>query len=127
MVSTKSEAFRVAGVDNSLSRITKQEIKFFVPENLQDQIELDMEVYFSTANESKSFTGTVYRVSPEINPDTRSITVQAKVDDSISLSNKSTIRVTLKSETLTYKVPTASIYNKGERKIVYYKKDNGKL
>ena len=127
MVSPKGEAFRVAWVDNSLSRITKQEIKFFVPESLQDQIELDMQVYFSTANESKSFTGTVYRISPEIDPDTRSITVQAKVDESIVLSNKSSIRVALKSETLTYRVPTSSIYNKWERKIMYYKKDNGKL
>ena len=127
MVSPKGEAFRVAWVDNSLSRITKQEIKFFVPESLQDQIELDMQVYFSTANESKSFTGIVYRISPEIDPDTRSITVQAKVDESIVLSNKSSIRVALKSETLTYRVPTSSIYNKWERKIMYYKKDNGKL
>ena len=51
----------------------------------------------------------------------------SKVDDSISLSNKSSLRVTFKSETLTYKIPTSSIYNKNERKIVYYKKDNGKL
>ena len=127
MLSPMNEAFRVAQVDNSLSRITKQEVKFFVPENLQNQIELGQEVYFSTANESQSFVGTVYRISPEIDPDTRSITVQAKVDDSIELSNKSSIRVALKSETLSYRIPTSSIYNKDERKIVYYKKDNGKL
>jgi len=56
MVSPKNEAFRITGVDNSLSRVTKQEIKFYVPENLQDQIESGQEVYFSTANESKSFS-----------------------------------------------------------------------
>jgi len=85
------------------------------------------EVYFSASDEAKSFSGTIYRISPEIDPTTRAITVQAKVDDSISLSNKSSLRVTFKSETLTYKIPTSSIYNKNERKIVYYKKDNGKL
>lgn len=127
MVSPKNEAFRITGVDNSLSRITKQEIKFYVPENLQDQIESGQEVYFSTANESKSFSGTIYRISSEIDSVTRSITVQAKVDDSIRISNESSIRVTLESETLTYRVPTSSIYNKWERKIMYYKKDNGKL
>lgn len=127
MVSPKKEAFRITGVDNSLSRVTKQEIKFYVPENLQDQIESGQEIYFSTANESKSFSGTIYRISSEIDPVTRSITVQAKVDDSIKISNESSIRVTLESETLTYRVPTSSIYNKGERKIMYYKKDNGKL
>ncbi len=127
MVSPKNEAFRITGVDNSLSRVTKQEIKFYVPENLQDQIESGQEIYFSTANESKSFSWTIYRISSEIDPATRSITVQAKVDESIKISNESSIRVTLESETLTYRVPTSSIYNKGERKIMYYKKDNGKL
>jgi len=127
MISPSMEAFRVAWVDNSLSRITKKEIKFYVPENLAGQIEMWQEVYFSASDEAKSFTGTIYRISPEIDPATRAITVQAKVDDSLTLSNKSSLRVTFKSETLTYKVPTSSIYNKDERKIVYYKKDNGKL
>lgn len=127
MISPKAEAFRVAGVDNSLSRITKKEVKFYVPESLQDQIILGQEIYFSASDEAKSFTGTVYRISPEIDAQTRSITVQAKVDDSIDLSNKSSLRIMLQTQSLIYKIPTASIYNKNERKIVYYKKDNGKL
>ena len=127
MISPNQESFRVAWVDNSLSRITKKEIKFYVPENLQDQIQMGQEVYFSAGDQQKSFTGSVYRISPEIDPDNRAITVQAKVDDSISLPNKSSLRVALESETLTYKIPTSSIYNKDERKIMYYKKDNGKL
>lgn len=127
MISPSMEAFRVAWVDNSLSRITKKEIQFYVPENLAGQIEMWQEVYFSASDEAKSFTGSIYRISPEIDPATRAITVQAKVDDSLTLSNKSSLRVTFTSETLTYKIPTSSIYNKDERKIVYYKKDNGKL
>jgi hypothetical protein len=79
------------------------------------------------SDEAKSFTGTIYRISPEIDPTTRAITVQAKVNDNLSFSNKSSLRVTFTSHTLTYQIPTSSIYNKGERKIVYYKKDNGKL
>ena len=88
---------------------------------------MGQEIYFSAGDQQKSFTGSVYRISPEIDPATRAVTVQAKVNDGLSLSNKSSLRVTFKSETLTYKIPTSSIYNKDERKIVYYKKDNGKL
>ena len=127
MVSPVWEAFRIAWVDNSLSRITKKEIQFFVPESLQDQIQMDQEIYFSTSDESQSFTGTVYRISPEIDPDTRAITIQAKVSDDIQISNKTSLRVALESRSLNYRIPSASIYNKDERKIVYYKKDNGKL
>lgn len=127
MISPKAEAFRVAWVDNTLSRITKKEVKFYVPESLQDQIALGQEIYFSASDEAKLFSWTVYRISPEIDPETRAITVQAKVDDALSISNKSSLRVTLKTESLSYKIPTASIYNKAERTILYYKKENGKL
>lgn len=127
MVSPKSEAFRIVWVDNSLSRITKNEIKFYVPEGLQNQIQIGQNIYFSVSDESTSFTWTIFRISPEIDPDSRAITVQAKVDDTLNFSNKSSLRVMLNSETLMYKIPTASIYNKDERKILYYKKDNGKL
>lgn len=127
VISAKDEVFRIAWVENSLSRIAKNEIKFFVPQWLQDLIEPDKEVYFSVSTSWESFTGTVYRISPEIDPETRSITVQAKVWDDIRIANKSSLRVSLETTSLTYKVPTASIYNKEVRKIMYYKKDNGKL
>lgn len=127
MISPSMEAYRVSGVDNSLSRITKKEIKFFVPESLQWKFQIGQEVYFSSSDEAESFSWSIYRISPEIDEQTRSITIQAKVDESISLSNKSTIRVSLETQSLVYKVPTSSIYNKWERTIVYYKKDNEKL
>jgi hypothetical protein len=56
MISPKAEAFRVAGVDNTLSRITKKEVKFYVPESLQDQMTLGQEIYFSANDKAKSFS-----------------------------------------------------------------------
>lgn len=126
--SSSIEAFRIAGVDNSLSRVTKKEIKFLVPESLQVDLQMDKEVMFTTSDNAwTQFTWTIYRISPEIDPMTRTITVQAKVDESISLPNMTTVRVNLETEQAIFQVPTSSIYNKGERKIMYYKKDNGKL
>jgi len=58
---------------------------------------------------------------------TRSITVQARVDEAIQIPNMSSVRVTLETQKSLFRVPTSSIYNKDERKIMYYKKDNGKL
>jgi len=127
MISPSIEAYRVSGVNNSLSRIAKKEIKFFVPESLQWKFEIGQEVYFSSSNEAQTFSGAIYRISPEVDEQTRSIIVQAKVDESVALSNKSTIRVSLETESLMYRIPTSSIYNKWERTIMYYKKDNGKL
>jgi len=46
------EAFRIAGVDNSLSRVTKKEIKFFVPESLQGDLEMDKQVTFITSDDA---------------------------------------------------------------------------
>lgn len=125
--SSKMEAFRITWVENSLSKVTKKEIKFYVPESMQSEIELGKEVTFNTTDSSKSFTWTIYRFSPEIDEITKSIIVQAKVDESISLSNKTSLRVGFDSETEIFKLVSSTIYNKDERKIVYYKKDNWKI
>jgi len=127
-ISLNTEAFRISGVETSLSKITKKEVKFYVPENLKEDLKLEKEInFFLWDDKKKSFTGSIYRISPEIDEKTFSITVQAKVSDDIILPNKSTIRVSLENKEDIFKIPTTAIYNKWDRKIVYYKKGNGKL
>ena len=127
-ISSNNEVFRLTDVETTLSRITKKEVKFFVPETLKENIIQWKEISFSLwSNESKTFTGQIYRISPEIDFNNSSIIVQAKVDDTISLPNNSTLRVRLETQEKLFKIPSATIYNKEERKIIYYKKENGKL
>jgi len=127
-ISPNMEAFRITWVDTTLSRITKKEVKFYVPENLKENLNLWKEIFFSLwDNNESSFTWSIYRISPEVDEETFSITVQAKVDENITFPNKSTLRVNLETKEEIFKIPSSSVYNKEERKIVYYKKDNGKL
>lgn len=127
-ISTNMEIFRLTNIETTLSRITKKEIKFLVPESLWKNIVMWKEIIFSIwNNESMSYTGSIYRISPEIDQLTSSIIVQAKVDENISLANQSTLRVSLETQQELYKIPSSTIYNKEERKIIYYKKDNWKL
>lgn len=126
-ISVNNEAFRISWVKNSLSKITKKEIKFYVPQEFKNEIKLKNQVYFDIWNESKSFTWEIYRISPEVDENTLSIIVQAKVDENLSIPNKSTLRVWLETTQNIYKIPTSTIYNKNQRKIIYYKKDNWKL
>lgn len=126
-ISQNTQAFRISWVDSTLSRITKKEVKFYVPENIKDNIYLNKEVRFYIPDNNKSFTGTIYRISPEIDTETSNIIVQAKVDESILLPNNSTLRVKLETQQEIFKLPSSTIYNKEKRKIIYYKKDNGKL
>ncbi|QFR38843.1 HlyD family efflux transporter periplasmic adaptor subunit [Candidatus Gracilibacteria bacterium 28_42_T64] len=127
-ISPNMEAFRLTGVDTTLSRITKKEVKFYVPENVVKNLGIGKEIVFSLGDKiDSSFTGTIYRISPEIDEETFSITVQARVDANITLPNKSTLRVNLETKKEVFKIPSSSVYNKVERKIVYYKKENGKL
>jgi hypothetical protein len=125
MIKPSMEAFRLTDVETTLSKITKKEVKFLVPESLKENIVNGKEITFSLGdNESNSYTGSIYRISPEVDEQTLSIIVQAKVNDDISLPNKSTLRVNLETQEEIYKVPSSTIYNKQERKIIYYKKDN---
>lgn len=127
-ISPSMEAFRITWVENSLSKITKKEVKFYVPENLKNNLSLNKEISFSLLdNENTSFTWTIYRISPEIDEKTFSIIVQAKVDENVLLPNKSTLKVNLETKESIYKIPSKSIYNKSDKKIMYYKKDNWKL
>ena len=127
-ISPNWEVFRVTGVKNSLSKVTKKEIKFFVPESLKKSIELNKEITFYFGdNASQSFTGSIYRIAPEIDENNFSILVQAKVDENINFPSKSTVRVGFETDTNIFKIPSKTIYNKWERKIIYYKKDNWKL
>jgi len=127
-VSQNMESFRLGGVSTSLSKITKKEIKFYIPEHVRENIKIDKQVYFSLWDDSwKTFTGSVLRISPEVDPETLTITVQAQVDDEITIPHKSVVRVWLETQQDIFRIPTSSIYNKGERKIIYYKKDNWKL
>ncbi len=126
-ISPNMEVFRLTWVNTTLSKVTKKEIKFYVPENLKDSLNIWKEIIFSIWDNNSSFTWTIYRISPEIDEKTFSITVQAKVDENITLPNKTTLRVSLKTLKSVFKIPSSSIYNKEERKIIYYKKDNWKL
>lgn len=127
-VSTSVEAFRISGVETSLSKITKKEIKFYLPEDLKENVEMWKIIIFSHwDNERKSFTWSIYRISPEVDENNLSITVQAKISESIRLPNKSTIKVNLETKQEIFKIPSSTIYNKEDRKIIYYKKDNWKL
>ena len=127
-ISPNNEAFRLSWVDTTLSRITKKELKFYVPENLKNNIELWKVISFSNWDDKwKTFTWSIYRISPEVDEKNLSITVQAKVWENIKLPNKSTIRVDLETKQELFKIPSSTIYNKEDRKIIYYKKDNWKL
>lgn len=127
-VSPNMEIFRLSWVNTTLSKITKKEVKFYVPENIKDDLELGKQIRFNLWNDDNTtFTGTIYRISPEVDINNFSITVQAKVDENILLPNKSTLRVNLETKVETFKIPSSSVYNKEERKIIYYKKDNWKL
>lgn len=126
-VSANIQAFRISAIQTSLSQITKNEVKFYVPQHLADSVQIWKEIYFSQPDGNTTYTGSIYRISPEIDEQNLSVTVQAKVDENILLPHNTTLRVQLSTTQDIFKVPSATIYDKQERKIMYYKKPNGKL
>ena len=127
-ITQSTESFRLAWVTTSLSKKAKKEIKFYIPESIKNQIEIWKEVNFTFWSDSaKTFTWSIWRISPEVDPENLTLTVQAKVDDSLQIPHKSTIRVWFTTTKEVFKIPSNTLYNKWERKIVYYKKENGKL
>jgi len=124
-ITKNQEVFRLSWVNNSLSNVTKKEVKFYVPQNISNSLDIWKNVYIKWLN--SSFTWSIYRISPEVDYLTNSITVQAKVDDEINLPNNYSLEVRFDVDTNIYKVPNSVVYNKWDRTIVYYKKDNWKI
>ena len=87
-------AFELVGVPTSLSKEAKAEIKFGLPEDLQDAISLgDTVHFFLPDDEAAANEAVVTRKSPQVDRETHTITVQAKIADDLLLPHRTSVRV----------------------------------
>lgn len=66
----------------SLVKSNQVKITFSIPEKYAGKVKLNSKVYFTVANSSEKFPATIYAVQPEIEINTRTLSVRAKADNS---------------------------------------------
>lgn len=111
VISGSNPLFELVGVQTALSKKSRQEIKFGIDEkyysliNIGDQIE-----FYIPQKETTKYVATITRVSPQIDPETHNILVQANIDTEVSLPNHMNVRVVIpKTQEIVYKVPSMLI------------------
>ncbi|MCF7844578.1 MAG: efflux RND transporter periplasmic adaptor subunit [Kiritimatiellales bacterium] len=121
MVMPSMPAFELVDVPTSLSKIAKSEIQFGLPEHLLSAISVGDKVTFLLPNNDiNQYEAEVTRKSPQIDMQTHTITVQAKIDDSLMIPNHSNVRVRLIDQQLpTFKVPSFAVKREEEGNIIW--------
>ncbi len=119
--------FELVNVNTSLSRKAKQEIQFGIPEVIQSELLTgDTVIFFTLADETLPYQAVVTRKSPQVDQETYTITVQAKIDPANKFPPNTTVRVRIPTgEVPVYRIPSTAIMRENDQnKILVLKGDN---
>lgn len=68
---------------SSLVKSSQVKITFSIPEKYASTVKLNSKIYFTVANSSEKFPATIYAIQPEIEINTRTLSVRARADNSL--------------------------------------------
>ena len=121
MAMPSMSAFELVDVETTLSKKAKQEIQFGIPEHIQSSIAVgDTVEFFLPENEEKAMTAEISRKSPQVDMQSRTIIVQAKVPDELSLPHQTNVRIRIiDQKTPLFRVPSFSVKREDDRNIIW--------
>ena len=121
IVMSSMSAFELTDVPTSLAKKAKTEIQFGLPEQLIDALDIgDNVTFFLQADETTPYNAEVTRKSPQVDMQTHTITVQAKVDNTLSLPHGASVRIRLLDEKKPiFRVPSSAVKREAERNYVW--------
>lgn len=127
MISSSMLAFEMVWVPTSLSKKANREVIFNIPQELKDYVEIWKEISFvGVTDSSLSYSGSIWRISPQIDSSNNTIQVQAKINERF-LPHNSDVRVFLNIDKNYLRIPFKSLYNKDWEKVVYFLRESWNL
>ncbi|OGJ71347.1 hypothetical protein A2424_03640 [Candidatus Peribacteria bacterium RIFOXYC1_FULL_54_13] len=114
-------AFELTDVPTTLAKKAKREIQFGLPEILRSAVSLgDMVVFFLPEEEEEAYQAEVTRISPQVDTETHTVTVQAKLDDSLKLPHNTSVRIRIVDRsTPLFRVPSYAVKREGDMNFVW--------
>jgi len=121
LASSSSPAFELIDVETSLSKKAKREIQFGLPEDLVHEISVgDRISFFLSSDDQEIYEAEVTRKSPQVDAETHTISVQAKLADDLSLPHNTSVRIRLSTEQIfPYRLPSSAIKREAENNIIW--------
>ncbi len=114
-------AFELTDVPTTLAKSAKREIKFGLPEHLQSAVTVGDTVSFSLPDKEELIhSAEVTRVSPQIDMQTHTVTVQAKLDDELKLPHNTSVRIRVTDQSLPiFQVPSFSVKRDENQNVIW--------
>ena len=121
IVMPSGAAFELTGVPTSLAKKAKSEIQFGLPERLQGALEIgDHVTFFLPGNGTKEYDAIVTRKSPQVDRETHTVTVQAKIDDGLNLPHQTSVRIRIVDTSAPlFRVPSFAVKRENERNYIW--------
>lgn len=121
IVSPSLPAFELTGVPTSLAKKAKAEVQFGLPEHLLSAIEVgDSIAFFLQTDEANAYTAQVTRKSPQVDMQSHTFTIQAKIPDDLNLPHQSSVRIRLTDEKKPiFRVPSFSVKRKDDKNYLW--------
>ena len=114
-------AFELTDVPTSLAKIAKAEVQFGLPESLASAVEIgDTITFFLQSDETTPYTAEVTRKSPQVDMQTHTVTVQAKIPDFVKLSHGTSVRIRITDEKKpVFQVPSSAVKRKNDTNVIW--------
>jgi len=121
IVSPSMPAFELTGVPTSLAKKAKAEVQFGLPEHLLSAIEVgDTIAFFLQTDEEDEYSAEVTRKSPQVDMQSHTFTIQAKIPDDLNLPHQSSVRIRLTDEKKPiFRVPSSSVKRKDDKNYLW--------
>ncbi|MDP2691278.1 MAG: efflux RND transporter periplasmic adaptor subunit [bacterium] len=115
-------AFELVDVQTSLGEKAKREVQFGLPEALIGTLKIgDNIAFFIQGNEKEIFTAEVSRMSPQVDLETHTVTVRAKLPDELNIPHNTSVRIRIAPEEVLpmYKVLSTAITREDEKNYLW--------
>lgn len=121
IVSPSMASFELTDVPTSLAKKAKREIQFGLPEYLGSALSSgDMIAFFLPDQEEETYQAEVTRISPQVDQKTHTVTVQAKLEDTLKLPHNTSVRVRIiDRSTPLFRVPSFAVKREEDINIVW--------
>jgi len=129
IVASSMTAFELTDVPTSLAKKAKSEIQFGLPEHLAGALHIgETLVFFLPESEEKTYQAEVARISPQVDRQTHTVTVQAKVDDSLNLPHHTSVRVRIVDRaTPLFRIPSFAVKREDDGNVLWVLNEESNL
>jgi len=120
IVMMSAPMFELIDVNTSLAKKSKREVQFGLPEEYRSLVLVGKEISFTLPEDNtQKHLAIVTRIAPQVDIQTHTITIQAKISDDLTLPHHTRVNVIIDlDKQINYSIPSTSIIYSGQQSFI---------